>query len=250
LKFDIYFAIGDSMSIDFYPAQDAEASGITVREDIGAAALFHHNESDMFPEFSGMDLASFFPKIHYKNIAEDGNTCGGVINRLAAMDLSTSPEVCALITLTVGGNDLLSAYRASVGKEKGVLQEEILRIQTEYDHVVFLAKSLFNNYRLILSTVFDPTDGTGIMPMSTPIYNGRLPIEFLDQFNDHIRAHSNDPTVSVADVHKHFLGHGAECNSADEFWYWKASPIEPSYKGASEIRRVWLESVKSLGSDK
>lgn len=136
MKFDIYFAIGDSMSIDFYPAQDAEASGITVREDIGAAALFHHNESDMFPEFSGMDLASFFPKIHYKNIAEDGNTCGGFINRLAAMDLSTSPEVCALITLTVGGNDLLSAYRASVGKEKGVLQEEILRIQTEYDHVV------------------------------------------------------------------------------------------------------------------
>jgi hypothetical protein len=48
--------------------------------------------------------------------------------------------------------------------------------------------------------------------------------------------------ILLADVHRHFLGHGATAAEPDR-WYWKRNPIEPNARGASEIRRVWLETM-------
>ncbi len=244
--FDIYFALGDSMSIDFYPAGDAESAGISTREDIGASALFHRNESALFPEFEGQDLSSLFAKIRYKNLAVDGATSEDLLNRMRASEIVTSVDTKALVTLTLGGNDLLGTYRRFAEEDKARLALQFAQVQKRYDEVVGMIKKKLPNCLLILTTVFDPTDGTGIMPSPMQMYDRKLPIEFLTQFNDHVLSFSKKESILVADVHKHFLGHGAECVSAAEFWYWKPSPIEPSYRGASEIRRVWLETVKTI----
>lgn len=50
----------------------------------------------------------------------------------------------------------------------------------------------------------------------------------------------------LADVNQHFLEHGLNASSLEEFWYWKPSPIEPGARGASKIRRVWLESLDAI----
>jgi hypothetical protein len=90
--------------------------------------------------------------------------------------------------------------------------------------------------------VYDPTDGSGLLPELSARY-GRLPIEHLHRFNDHVRRVAGRTSGSrLADVHRHFLGHGVSAPPADR-WYWKGSLIEPSARGASEIRRLWWRAL-------
>ena len=62
----------------------------------------------------------------------------------------------------------------------------------------------------MLTTVYDPTDGTGRLPGLESM--GQLPLEYLDRFNQGVRqsSHGRASTSVVADVHRHFLGHGVE----------------------------------------
>src|SRR2546427_121877 len=67
--------------------------------------------------------------------------------------------------------------------------------------------------------------------------------EHLDRFNDHVRETAAAmPGVVLADVHRHFLGHGVAAPEPER-WYWRRNLVEPSAKGASEIRRVWWEAL-------
>ncbi len=67
-----------------------------------------------------------------------------------------------------------------------------------------------------------------------------MPLQFLDEVNGVIRGLAGRLRgVRLADAHAHFLGHGAR-REGDEPWYWPRSMIEPSARGASEIRRLWL----------
>jgi len=93
---------------------------------------------------------------------------------------------------------------------------------------------------LVLTTVYDPTDGTGRMPGTRDL----LPVKFLHIFNDRVRAAARHiPNSAFADVHGHFMGHGITAREEDR-WYWSGSIIEPGIMGASEIRRIWLDAVK------
>src|SRR3954452_4529328 len=74
-----YVALGDSMSIDLYPALDAGDIDVAVAlernatagrvEALGAASLFYRNDDARWPEEIGNDLASRFPAIEYANLA-------------------------------------------------------------------------------------------------------------------------------------------------------------------------------------
>jgi len=75
---------------------------------------------------------------------------------------------------------------------------------------------------------------------------GTLPIDVLDVLNDRIRLlASGTPGAALADVHAHFLGHGASVPEADR-WYWRRSLVEPNAVGASEIRRVWRDALDAV----
>ena len=97
--------------------------------------------------------------------------------------------------------------------------------------------------RLVLTTVYDPSDRIGVIPGVLEDV-GKLPLRHLDALNAHIRdaAAARDGAV-LADVYAHFLGHGASVSQEDR-WYWKRSLVEPSAMGASEIRRVWLDALE------
>jgi lysophospholipase L1-like esterase len=254
LPYSRYFAFGDSMSIDLYPALDAGEIDIAVALErlpsvgsvapIGAASLLYQNSEERWPEYAGDDLVTRYPDIAFQNLASDGATVGEVFGeQLAQIEETDEPT---LVTLTVGGNDLLSAYG---NRPRRDLLERIERDVAEaYDFLVDTIRGRLPASTTIIATVYDPSDGTGLIP---GVYDdlGPLPIDILDRFNDHVRALAmGTPRVLLADVHAHFLGHGVTV-AESERWYWRRSLIEPNARGASEIRAVWLAALADAPTD-
>ncbi len=248
-----YIALGDSMSIDLYPALDAGEIDVAVALErmasagriapIGAASLLYKNSEEHWPDFVAEDLSTRYPGVTMENLASDGATIGEVFGeQLPQLDPSDDD---VLLTLTIGGNDLLSAFG---NRPRRALMDRIVSdIAEAYDLLVDTLLGRFERATLIVTTVYDPSDRTGRIP---GVYEdaGPLPLEFLDRLNDHIRALAmGTPRVLLADAYAHFLGHGVSVPENDR-WYWRRSLIEPNARGANEIRAVWLHALRS--SDK
>jgi lysophospholipase L1-like esterase len=248
MEFSHYVALGDSMSIDLYPALDAGEIDVAVALErvaaagevapIGAASLFYRNDERRWPEEIGNDLSSRFPSIEYTNLATDAATIGDVFGeQLAQLTPSDEPTI---LTLTIGASDLFSAFG---NRPKASLLEQIARDVAEaYEFIVNSVRGARPNALLMVSTIYDPSDRTGRIP-GVFDSGGPLPLRALDSLNEAIRtiAHGT-PGVLLAEVYGHFLGHGVTAPEADR-WYWRRSLIEPSARGASEIRRVWMEAL-------
>jgi hypothetical protein len=245
--FSHYYALGDSMSIDLYPALDLGETEVAVALErnvgagaiapVGAAALLYENHAVHWAEFEGRDLRSTQPGVGFTNLAADGATIGDVFGD-QLLELPDGDDE-ALVTLTVGGNDLLFAYGSHRGRS---ILERIVRDTVQaYDHLLDAVRRTLPNATILLTTVYDPSDTTGRIP---DVYEGApLPLQHLATLNDHIRKlAARTPNARLADVYAHFLGHGVSVPEEDR-WYWRRSLIEPNAEGASEIRRVWLEAL-------
>ena len=252
--FTSYIALGDSMSIDLYPALDAGAIDVAVALErdptagavapLGAASLLYQNDDARWPEDQGDDLVSRYAGIRMQNLATDGATIGEVFGeQLTQVGASDDPT---LITLTVGGNDLLSAF---ANRPRASLLEAIARdVADAYEFLVDAIRRARPSSLIMLTTIYDPSDRTGRIPGILE-EAGELPLAVLDDMNAHIRTLvSGTPRTALADVAAHFLGHGASVAEADR-WYWRRSLIEPNAQGAHEIRRVWREALDAADAD-
>jgi len=246
--FTHYVALGDSMSIDLYPALDAGGTDVAVALErdptvgavapIGAASLLYQNDDARWPEDQGDDLVSRYPGIESLNLADDSATIGDVFGeQLARLEQS---EAATLVTLTVGSNDLLSAFST---RPRASLLERIARdVGEAYEFLVEAIRRARPNSLVLLTTIYDPSDRIGRIP-GVLEDAGKLPLHVLDGLNAHIRTLARGtPGVALADVYEHFLGHGASVTEADQ-WYWRRSLVEPNAQGASEIRRVWRAAL-------
>ena len=254
MMFAQYIALGDSMSIDLYPALDAGETDVPVALEwdaragavapLGAASLLYRNDNARYPEFTGRDLVSRFPKLSYTNLAEDGATIGDVFgSQLSQLEEAEDPT---LLSLSVGGNDLLSAFANR--PDPGLLQGIVRDIAEGYEFLVESLRRARPNSTLLLTTVYDPSDDTRKIP---GVFDGagKLPLESLHALNERIRQiAAQTPDALLADAYRHFQGHGVTA-PASQRWYWKRSLIEPSAEGASEIRRLWLDALDGEGQD-
>ncbi len=238
MAYSLYVALGDSMTTDHYPTCDVRnLDAPPARLDpLGAAALLHSNDDARWPEFRGHDLDHLFHGVEFLNLAEDGAMIDDVATEELARLGHDSNDPGILLTLTAGGNDLLDALAS--GKS---LQHAVRQIEAGYADLVATVREELPAATLVLTTVYDPTDGTGRLPGLESL--GCLPLEYLDRFNQRVRslARESEHTL-LADVHRHFLGHGVSAPEADR-WYWRRNMIEPNARGASEIRRVWGEAA-------
>jgi hypothetical protein len=237
----LYVALGDSMSTDHYPTCDVRRLDAPPSrlDPIGAASLLYCNDDGLWPEFKGRDLESHSPGTEFLNLAEDG----AMIDDIATGELARlgrdHDEPNILLTLNAGGNDLLDAL-ASAPR----LDLAVTRIMRRYTDLVDTIREELPRATLVLTTVYDPTDGTGLLPGQE--HRGRLPLEQLDRFNELVRKTAQqDDRLVLADVHDHFKGHGIRA-AERERWYWERNPIEPNAWGASEIRRVWWQGLESI----
>ena len=225
------------MSTDHYPTCDVRDLDLPPDrlDPLGAAALFYRNEDARWPEFRGRDLMHQPSRTEFLSLAEDGAMIDDVTTEELARLGRDSQDPGFLLTLTAGGNDLLDALMT------GKLEKALPRIERQYTDLVESIRDELPRATLLVSTVYDPTDGTGKLPGMEAL--APLPLEYLRRFNDHVRETARKTEGAVlADVQRHFVGHGVTAPERER-WYWSRNLIEPNARGASEIRRAWWEAL-------
>jgi len=250
--FERYVALGDSLSIDLYPARDAHPAGTAaepaeLEPGLGAAALLFRNDDRRWPEFAGRDLVAANPAIRFRNAhvldhpaahptdhyATNGATTVGVL----AYQLHRVPASAerTLVTVTAGRSDVLQMLGAP--KPPPTMVEGMA---ARLERLVRTARAKLPNAVLLLTSVPDPSDGTGRLDDDTPFEREAA---WLADFNAALRQLA-DPAagVVVADAAAHFAGHGLAA-PPDARWFWHGRVVELNARGASELRRVWWETL-------
>jgi lysophospholipase L1-like esterase len=238
-----YVALGDSISIDLYPALDLAARRrIPPPEGAGAASLLYRNADWLWPEFAGADLVTHAPGIRLVNLTADGATTDDVLDRQIP-SLPPDDGGPTLVTITAGGNDLLWLVDSSSGEDERTLGRTI-------DNLRAIVRGVADHYEratIIVGSVYDPSDGTGELGEDS-WYFGELASrtwlgQWLGTYNEAVKTIAAEGGCLFADICGHFLGHGVSVADPAERWYWDEFIIEPSARGASEVRRLWLRCL-------
>jgi acyl-CoA thioesterase-1 len=178
--------------------------------------LLVHNDDRLFPEFRGQDLASRRPT-RLEHRAVDGATVDGLQRQVAGLRAPSGP---AIALLTVGGNDLLRGLAADEGNGMRAFE----RTLNAFVRALPVRP-------LLVGTVYDPTFGDdsrnflGVEPRIARRNHRRI---------NEILAEVAGRNGALADLHGHFM-------QGDPSWYVRT--IEPSLRGASEVRRAFLPLV-------
>ena len=235
----MYVALGDSISIDLYAGGPGR----------GGASLLARNRDDDFPRWRGHDLATTRPELGFGLLASDGGTTSSLLD-VQLPRLESSAAVPRVVTLTVGGNDVLAAYGdtrsalevvAVVGRRVASALERLRALVPAGDPVV-------------VGTVYDPSDGTG------EAWRVGLPpwpdvVEVLAELNATLRAVAGEHGAVVADIHGRFLGHGLDAGNPGQrdprpadrrLWYCQI--IEPNAWGADAVRDAFWSALQEHGA--
>ncbi len=177
--------------------------------------LLVHNNDHLFPEFHAQDLESR-GSARLEHRARDGATVTGLQSQAKGLHVKGR----AIALLTIGGNDLLRGliHDTGVGMATfaSALDEFVRRLPIR---------------PVLLGNVYDPTCGDdrrnflGVEPAvaRTNLQRINVAIEKIANCYGHL-----------VDLHAHFL-------SGDSSWF--TATIEPSLRGASEVRRAFLPYV-------
>ena len=192
----VYLALGDSISIDDYTGVRGGGAPSQLARKLG------------------VDLV---------DLTLDGNTTQGVL-----VDLAAAPAAADLVTLTAGGNDLLS----------GDPPRAILRRL----HQIAQWIQPFGA-RVVVNTIYDPSDGDNDVGRRELGLSRLAAIELrrrLNAVNGGIRKLAAERGFLLADLERLFHGHGV---ASTEPWF--VEVIEPNLAGATAIADRWYELLTS-----
>ncbi|MBA4143305.1 MAG: SGNH/GDSL hydrolase family protein [Nitrosospira sp.] len=179
------------------------------------AQLIVRNDDRLFPEFSGRDLTSS-GSARLDHRARDGARTDDLSGQIKGLGVPAP----AVALVTIGGNDLLTGLAADRGRG-------MMRFEWQLD--AFLHALPIRP--ILLGTVYDPTfgdDSRNFLGVDATIARANL-----NRMNE-IITELAPRYGQLVDVHGHFLG-------GDPSWFTRI--IEPSLRGASEVRAVFLPGV-------
>jgi lysophospholipase L1-like esterase len=232
---EAYVALGDSISIDDYSGGPGT----------GGASLLFRNRDDDFPDWRGRDLATGQPGSRFVPLASDGATTQTLLDvqlpRLAALGVRPS-----VVTLTIGGNDVLQAYGAT-----GAARATVRRVREAVTQALGRLQPLLAPHaRVVVGTVYDPSDGTGdASRLGLPPWPDAVAV--LAELNDALREVAAAHGCAVAEVARLFLGHGVLAGDAAapqarpasrDLWF--CHVIEPNAWGAGGVREAFWSALR------
>jgi lysophospholipase L1-like esterase len=234
-----YVALGDSISIGDYAGGPGR----------GGASLLARNRADHFPHWCGRDLSARHPALRYHLLAVDGGTTQSLLESqlpwLAAAGLAP-----AVVTLTIGGNDLLGAY-GDTARAQAVVHTVLVRVGQALTRLKRLMRAAEDP--VVVGTVYDPSDGSGdASRLGLPPWPEA--VDVLAELNNGLRAVAVDHRARIAEIHDQFLGHGlAVGNPAqpearpDNRALWYCDVIEPNAWGTDAVRARFWQALHPSG---
>jgi acyl-CoA thioesterase I len=175
--------------------------------------LLVKNDDARFPEFRGRDLASR-GEAALVHRAVDGSTVTNLLSQLAGI----RPDGPSAAVLTVGGNDVI----VNLGNPRGL---DAFEERLDAFVRALPVRPVF------LGNVYDPSLGddannfTGLPPAEVRAMHRRVNAAIAAVAQRH---------GQLVDLHAHFL-------TGDPSWF--THTIEPSLRGASEVRRCFLPFI-------
>ena len=235
-----YVALGDSISIDDYSGGPAT----------GGASLLFANRDDDFPEWRGRDLRTADRRAAFTLLATDGATTRSLLDAQLPR-LSALPVRPDLVTVTIGGNDLLGAYG-----DTGAARSAIARVEAALARALGEIRDVLGpSGRLVVGTVYDPSDGTGdAARLGLPSWPDAVAV--IGELNDGLRRVAGRHGATVAEIGERFRGHGLLAGdptrheprpAARDLWF--CSLIEPNAWGAGGVREAFWDAVHGAAPD-
>lgn len=231
----VYASLGDSISIDDY------AGG----PGCGGASLLHANRDDDFPEWRGRDLVTGSPGATFAQLATDGATATTLVDvqlpRLAGLRIEPT-----LVTVTIGGNDVLAAY-GDTPKARQAMGE----VRASLDLTLTALRGLVAQAgRVVVGTVYDPSDGTGDSArLGLPPWPDA--VSLIAELNETLRRVASAHGAAVAEIGRLFRGHGLLAGDPSQAQprpaqrdLWFCNVIEPNAWGASGVREAFWSVVE------
>ena len=236
---EIYAALGDSISIDLYAGGPGR----------GGASLLARNRDADFPGWRDRDLATTRPELGFALLATDGGTTTSLLDGQLPR-LESSDVVPRIVTVTVGGNDVLAAY----GNTPAAL-EIVATVRERVGQVLDRLHALVSPADpIVVGTVYDPSDGTaeawrvGLPPWPDVV-------DVLAALNAALRDVAQEHGALVADIHGRFIGHGLHAGNPGQgnarprnraLWY--CNIIEPNAWGADAVRAAFWAALQEHGA--
>ncbi len=233
-----YVALGDSISIDDYSGGPG----------CGGASLLFANRDDDFPEWRGHDLLSADRDTRFSLLATDGATVRTLLDKQLPRLKGLRPRP-TLVTVTIGGNDLLGAYG-----DTGAARRVIVRVQAALARAVpEIAGLLAPSGRIVVGTVYDPSDGTGdAVQLGLPSWPDGVAV--IEELNAVLREVAACHGATVAEIAEHFRGHGLLAGdpaqpdprpAVRDLWF--CHLIEPNAWGAGGVREAFWTATHPVG---
>jgi lysophospholipase L1-like esterase len=235
---ELYVALGDSISIDLYAGGPGR----------GGASLLARNRDDDFPDWRGRDVATTRPELGFGLLATDGGTTASLLDHQLPR-LEASGAVPRIVTLTVGGNDVLGAY-GDTRRALEIVEVVRGRVERALGRLDALVRP---GDPIVVGTVYDPSDGTaeawrvGLPPWDDVV-------DVLGELNATLRAVAAAHGAVVADIHGSFLGHGLRAGDPGqaaprpaERALWYCNIIEPNAWGADAVRTAFWAALAEHG---
>jgi len=180
--------------------------------------LLVRNDDQLFPDFRGQDLQSLRPA-QLDHRAVDGATVRSLASQVRGL---VAPDAPSAVMLTVGGNDLLQGLAEDKGPGMRAFEAELKR---------FLDG--LHGRRVLVGTVYDPTfgdDSRNFLGVDAKVARGN------HRRVNAILGAAAAKHGALVDLEAHFL-------RGDPSWF--THTIEPSLRGASEVRRAFWPQVRA-----
>jgi lysophospholipase L1-like esterase len=174
-----------------------------------------------------------------RNLARDRSTVDTVLSR----QIERIDERPDLVTITMGGNDLLMAYGNEVAGA-----DAVLHVAETADRILRRLRELAGPVPVVLSTVYDPSDGTAWATGDLPCWPAGIGL--LYDLNAVLAEVAEDHGAMLADVHAAFRGHGASAGDPGQpeprpanrdLWY--RDTVGPNAWGAAAIAACWWSAL-------
>lgn len=223
-----YIGLGDSISIDSYPALD---QGLREESKVGAAS-----------RFGGWLVSENYVNDIY-NLAVDGFKIDEIRQSIRKVPSEIRHHV-NIITLTAGGNDIsFGAMRWNRSKQDEDAYPRLMeKVKDDYKELCRTIREKFPNSFVIVNTLYDPTDGTGRLPNCGAWSDiAELYSKGRRELGDYIKTRDAlpDENFLLCDIFSLFAGHGMRDDVWGRRWYYKNFMIEPGYSGALAIAKQW-----------